>query len=280
MKTFSGTMTALITPFFNGEVDFDSLEKLVANQIKRKVSGFVISGTTGESPTLTSLEKFKIYDFIRAKVPKNFPLILGVGGNSTARSIEEAKEAEKMGADAVLSIVPYYNKPPQRGLFEHFKEIASAIHVPCILYNVPSRTITSLELQTIKRLSEHPNIIGIKEASGNIEFAKQIRKECGESFILLSGDDASYDQFMEAGGNGAISVASHLIPEAFAQRNVSDFKNLVNYLFIEANPIPLKMALYLLQIIRSPELRLPLVKLGEAHTNTLKILLMEKGLLS
>lgn len=279
MKKFSGVITALITPFQKGQIDFASLERLVDFQIKSGIQGFVINGTTAESPTLTSTEREKIFRFVRERVPKNFPLIMGTGSNSTAKTIEESKEAEKFGADAILVVVPYYNKPPQRGLLEHFKAIADETHIPNILYNVPSRTITFLELETIKKLSEHPNIYGIKEASGNIELDRQIRQSCGESFLLLSGDDASYDDFMKAGGDGVISVSSHILPKAMLEKKASENLELIDLLFCEANPIPVKMALHLMGIIQSPECRLPLVTLADVHTEKLKKVMKQKGLI-
>jgi 4-hydroxy-tetrahydrodipicolinate synthase len=175
--------------------------------------------------------------------------------------------------------VPYYNKPPQRGLFEHFKAVADAVNIPTILYNVPSRTITALEIETIKKLSEHPKIIGIKEASGNIQLAHQIRQTCGEEFLLLSGDDGSYEAFVSAGGDGVISVASHIIPGPMKKINLAGYKELIDLLFIEANPIPVKMALYLMGIIKSPELRLPLVSLSEQGSDKLKSEMKKRGLI-
>jgi len=279
MKKIKGLITALITPFQKGAVDYASLEKLVEHQLQNGVEGFVINGTTAESPTLTKEERKKIFQFIKDRVPKDFPLIFGTGSNSTAQSIEDSKEAEKMGADALLLVVPYYNKPPQRGMLEHFKAIASAVHIPSFLYNVPGRTIAALELETIKKLSEHPQIIGIKEASGNIEFARQIRQSCGKEFILLSGDDGTFDDFMKVGGDGVISVASHIIPQEMKKQKATANKELIDLLFVEANPMPVKMALYLMKIITSPECRLPLVTLSEANTEKLKKSMQGKGLL-
>jgi 4-hydroxy-tetrahydrodipicolinate synthase len=280
MKTIKGVITALVTPFQNGAVDYASLEKLIEQQLQGGVEGFVINGTTAESPTLTREERKKIFHFVRERSPKNLPLIFGSGSNSTAQSIEDSREAEKMGADALLLVVPYYNKPPQRGLLEHFKTVAASVEIPSLLYNVPSRTITSLELETIKKLSEHPQIIGIKEASGNIEFAKQIRQSCGKEFILLSGDDGTYDDFIKiAGGDGVISVASHIIPQDMKAIHAGANKELIDLLFVEANPIPVKMALSLMRIISSPECRLPLVALSEANTDKLKKSMQAKGLL-
>lgn len=279
MKKFSGVITALVTPFLKGKVDFDSVEKLVKDQLSRGVQGFVINGTTGESPTVTSEERKQLFQYIKKMIPKKFPLIMGTGSNSTEKTIEESKQAEKIGADAVLVVVPYYNKPPQRGLLEHFTRVADKINIPVILYNVPGRTITTLELETIKKLSEHPNIIGIKEASGNIEFAKQIREACGAEFLLLSGDDGTYDDFVKAGGDGVISVCSHIIPEAMLTKKATANLSLINALFVEANPIPVKKALHLLGIIQSAELRLPLVELSARHTETLKSEMKKAGLL-
>ncbi len=280
MKNFKGVFTALITPFQNGKIDYESLERLIQFQLKEGVQGFVINGTTAESPTLSAAERESIFKFVKARVGKAFPLIMGTGSNSTAKTIEESKEAEKLGADAILVVVPYYNKPPQRGLLEHFKAVADATQIPNILYNVPSRTITFLELETIKKLSEHPNILGIKEASGQIELDQQIRKTCGESFLLLSGDDGTYDEFMAAGGDGVISVASHIIPKAMLDKKAKDNRELIDMLFVEANPIPVKKALHLMGIISSPECRLPLVTLAEVHTEKLKKLMKQKGLIS
>lgn len=280
MKTsIKGTITALATPFLKEAVDYTSLNRVVESQLKANVSGFVVHGTTGESPVTLKEEKRKIFETVKSMVPAGFPLIMGTGTYSTRESIELTKEAEKMGADAALVVVPYYNKPPQRGLFEHFVSIAGSVNIPIILYNVPTRTITGLEVETIKKLSEHPNIIGIKEASGDIEFAKKIRQACGQSFLLLSGDDATYESFCRAGGDGIISVASHVIPEAFNSKKIEKYTKLINLLFCEANPIPLKMALYLMQIIRSPEMRLPLVKLADNHTENLKAEMKSLGLI-
>ncbi len=177
MKNFKGVFTALITPFKNGKVDFHSLENLINYQIKNQITGFVVNGTTAESPALKESEVVEIFKFIKSKTDKQMPLIMGTGSNDTETTIKKSKEAEALGADAVLVVVPYYNKPPQRGLLEHYIKVADSVNIPVILYNVPSRTITSLELATIKKLSEHPNIIGIKEASGNIQFLKDIKEQ-------------------------------------------------------------------------------------------------------
>ena len=269
-EKFKGVITALITPFKNGEVDYDSLSRLVKSQISNGIDGFVIHGTTGESPTVTKTEKEKIFKFVKNLVPKDFPLIVGTGTNSTNETIEMSKAAKEWGADAALVVVPYYNKPPQRGLFKHFTETAEKGGLPVILYNVPSRTITQLSVETIVELSKNKNIIGIKEASGNIDFDKQIRNSVRKDFVLLSGDDGTYEEFCAIGGDGVISVASHLLPTQFKKKKIKEYSKLIDLLFIEANPIPLKAALKFLNVIDSAELRLPLVELENPQLQQLK----------
>jgi 4-hydroxy-tetrahydrodipicolinate synthase len=277
MKNFKTTITALITPFSNGAVDFESLEKLIRHQIQNGVEGFVINGTTAESPTLTEKEVEEIFKAARAIVGPKFPLIMGTGSNSTAKTEEASEKAETLGADAVLVVVPYYNKPPQRGLIQHFTEVAKSVSIPVILYNVPGRTITALTAESIQELSKVQNIVGIKEASGNIEFASEIIRRTGPEFIMLSGDDGTYVDFLKAGGHGVISVVSHIIPREVVQwkklvnngrydeanADLKKHMSLINHLFVEANPIPVKMALYYMGLIKSPEMRLPLVQMSE-----------------
>jgi 4-hydroxy-tetrahydrodipicolinate synthase len=287
MKNFKTTITALITPFEGNDVDFDSLRRLVKQQLDSGVGGFVINGTTAESPTLEWAEVREIFTFVRQLVGSNLPLIVGSGSNCTKKTIEMSQDAEKLGADALLVVVPYYNKPPQRGMIGHFEAVASAVKIPVILYNVPSRTISALTLESIGKLANHKNIIGIKEASGNIELVKEIKATCGNEFLLLSGDDASYPEFLQAGGHGVISVASHVIPGAFVNllKNHSESKSykryirLINLLFAEANPIPVKKALQLMGIINSAKLRLPLCELDENLTRDLALELEQMELL-
>ena len=290
IEKFKATITALATPFYNGVVDFESLSLLVQQQIDGGIEGFVINGTTAESPTLQWIEVEKIFHFVRKKVGSHFPLIVGTGTNCTKQSIENSKKAEEMGADALLVVVPYYNKPPQRGLIQHFTQIADSVKIPIFMYNVPARTITTLNLNSIIKLSEHPNIAGIKEASGNIDLAKQILENTNKDFILLSGDDGSYPEFLSVGGHGVISVASHILPEIFCKlkkdysepARISFHKNydkLISLLFSEANPIPLKRSLTLMGIIKSAEMRLPLSELEENLTRDLVLELEAKGLL-
>lgn len=287
MKNLKTTMTALVTPFKKQEVDFSSLENLVKIQLEYGVGGFVINGTTAESPTLEWSEVGAIFQKVRRLVGDKVPLVIGTGSNSTAKTIEMSKKAEAMGADALLVVVPYYNKPPQRGLVAHFTAVAEAVSTPIILYNVPSRTISSLSLESIEKLSKNTKIVGIKEASANMEFAKQIMSACGKDFLMLSGDDATYPEFLEIGGHGVISVASHIIPEAFVKLHkdlkykdeYKKYLRLINLLFAEANPIPVKKALALMNIIQSAELRLPLCELEEHLTRDLALELEFMGCL-
>ncbi|HRO66936.1 MAG TPA: 4-hydroxy-tetrahydrodipicolinate synthase [Pseudobdellovibrionaceae bacterium] len=293
MNPLKGVFTALITPFQNGKIDFASLERLLARQLAGGIDGFVVNGTTAESPTLSEEEVADLFSFVRKKVGAKVPLILGTGSNSTEDTIAATRRAEQWGADAALVVVPYYNKPPQRGLFAHFKAVADATRLPILLYNVPGRTITSLELETIRKLSEIENIVGIKEASGKIEFASEIRKACGKDFVLLSGDDGTYAKFLEAGGDGVISVASHILPEAFSRwtkalhqgdaasslKEIPQYAKVIDLLFVEANPIPVKKALQFMGVIQSASLRLPLVEMDEKLALSLKEEMVRCGIL-
>lgn len=287
MKNLKTTFTALITPFLNQQVDYDSLENLIRFQIQNGIGGFVINGTTAESPTLETEEVQKIFKFTRNIVGSSFPLVMGTGSNSTLKTIKESVLAKELGADAILVVVPYYNKPPQRGLVQHFTHVANNAHLPLLLYNVPGRTMTSLSIESVMELSKVKNIVGIKEASGNIPFASEIRHKCPKDFILLSGDDGTYIDFLNSGGDGIISVASHIIPKEFVKwlenpkqaESFSKYKNLIDLLFIEANPIPVKKALQFLGIIKSAELRLPLMEMESALSAKLKTELMRVGLI-
>lgn len=270
--SFDKTYTAIVTPFQNGKVDIESFDHLLMSQLNDGIEGFVINGTTGESPTLKWDEVEALFKRAKEKVGSKAVLILGTGTNSTEATCHYSAQAKKLGADAVLAVVPYYNKPPQRGLVKHFQKVAEDAP-PVILYNVPGRTITSLSVESVAELSQHPNIIGIKEASGDIEFLKKLKSACHKDFVFLSGDDGSYVEFLKAGGSGVISVATHLIPRQMvdwkkwvhaglatnAEEDLQKYKKLIDLLFVEANPIPVKAAVYKLGLIQSNELRLPLV---------------------
>ena len=293
MVNLKGIFTALVTPFDKGRLDEGSLVRLLEHQLEYGVQGFVVSGTTGESPTLSTEEKLELFSMVKKQVAGRVPLVMGTGTNSTEETIRLTEKAAQSGADAALVVVPYYNKPPQRGLIEHYQKIANASSIPILLYNVPSRTVAGLTLDSIEQLSKHPRIIGIKEATGDMEFARQIREKTQKEFLLTSGDDETWLRLLALGGGGVISVLSHVIPgpmrilaqqiqtgDLNAHEQFEDYKELVKLLFIEANPIPVKYALYLMGLLSSPELRLPLVTLGSAHQEALKKEMMRLEVLS
>lgn len=294
MKNLKGTFTALLTPFKDGKIDFSSLDRMIKHQLQNGVDGFVINGTTAESPTLTDSEKAELFKHARSVVGPDVALIMGTGSNDTAKTIEDSRKAESLGADAILVVVPYYNKPPQRGLYAHFKAVASSVKIPTILYNVPGRTITSLATDTIRELAKVPGVVGIKEATGKIDFASEIISACGHEFVMLSGDDGTYVEFLGVGGHGVISVASHVIPKQMAQwkkwaaegkiaearADIAKYNDLINLLFVEANPIPVKKAVQLMGLIDSAELRLPLVELGEEQSAQLKAEMRKVGVIA
>lgn len=289
---FSGIFTALITPFAKGEIDWSSLKKLLRQQVDGGVNGIVVCGTTGETPTLTLNERQNIFEFIRAEVSGEVTLVMGTGSNSTQETLIATRAAKDWGAAAALVVVPYYNKPSQSGLIAHFTKVATDSELPIILYNVPSRTITALELESIQELAKVPGIVAIKEASGNLEFGQKISKTT--HLLLASGDDASCMKLVGAGSRGVISVISHLIPkemmalfsralagevDAAASEWAARFGTLNRDLYLEANPIPLKYALYKMGLIASPELRLPLTELDMKYRGAVDQALKAGGLL-
>lgn len=287
----NGIFTALITPFSKGEIDWASLQKLLRQQIEGGVQGIVVCGTTGETPTLTLNERQKLFEFIRTEVSGAVQLVMGTGSNSTLETVQATCAAKAWGATAALVVVPYYNKPSQNGLIAHFTKVAEESELPIILYNVPSRTITALELETIQTLAKVPGIIAIKEATGNLEFGQMISKTT--RLMLASGDDASCMKLVGAGSSGVISVVSHLIPkemttlfrraplelDAVASEWAAKYGALNRDLYVEANPIPLKYALYKMGIIESPELRLPLTELDLKYRNVVDQAMKVAGLL-
>lgn len=279
---FKGIITALATPFQKGALDTSSFKKLIEHQLKNGVQGFVVGGTTGESPTLSASELRELVKISQSEVGKKIPIIVGTGTNSTHKTIENTRAAADLGADAALVVVPYYNKPPQRGLIEHFKAVRAASPIPIILYNVPGRTIAALSPESVAELSQVEGIIGIKEAAGDMKIAKKMIEESKKNFLFLSGDDGTFLDFADLGGHGVISVSSHVIPKAMrdlfeevkhgnkkAKTEYKRYDRLMKLLFVEANPIPVKMALHHMGIFSSPELRLPLVKLDEKYSKEL-----------
>lgn len=288
-----GVISALPTPFLNGDIDYLSLEKLIQHQLDNGIHGFVVNGTTAESPTLTKEEIENIFRKVKQIVKDKVPLILGVGSNDTAKTIQATKKAKELGADATLVVVPYYNKPPQRGLVEHFTQVAGAAEIPNIVYNVPGRTITGLTEESIVSLSSKKNILGIKEASGNIEFDQSLKKKVSQSFVMLTGDDGTFIPFMKLGGQGIVSVMSNVITKqnvnwydrcvsgnfTEAEKDFAKYEKFISQLYVESNPIPVKWMLFRMGLFKSAECRLPLSKLDEQHYQKTEILMKEVGLI-
>ncbi len=257
MKELGRLITAMVTPFDEkGAVDYGQATKLALALLNSGSDGVVVVGTTGESPTLIREEEYRLFREIKAAVGGRGTVIAGTGSNSTTEALEATKEAERIGVDACLLVVPYYNKPTQEGLYQHFKTVAESTSLPCILYNVPSRTVTNMSADTIIRLSQIDNIIGVKEASGNFEQIAKIINDIGGDFIVWSGNDSDTFPLMALGGYGIISVASHLVGKQIKQM-IDSFVSgkieaaaaihrrllpLVNALFIVSNPIPVKYA--------------------------------------
>ena len=291
---FHGVTSAMPTPFMNKQVDYTSLKKMIEFQLKNGINGFVVNGTTAESPTLKWGEVEKIYALTREIAGDKVPVILGTGSNSTEDSIEKSKKAQDLGADAVLVVVPYYNKPPQRGLQAHFAAVAESIQVPVILYNVPGRTITSMSAETTAALSKVPNIVAIKEASGDMAFDEKLRSILPKDFVMLSGDDPTYISFLKLGGNGLISVMSNMMTAecarwtklaadkkwSEAEQDFERYKKIIGMMYVEANPIPLKWMMYKMGLMQSPEMRLPLMSLDSQYFDAISAEMKALGLLS
>jgi 4-hydroxy-tetrahydrodipicolinate synthase len=274
MKELGRLITAMVTPFGDdGKVDYGQACKLALACLKSGSDGVVLSGTTGESPTLTHDEELKLYKAVKDAIGNHGSIIAGTGSNSTAEAVEATKGAEKIGVDACLLVTPYYNKPSQDGLFAHFRTIAESTHLPCILYNIPSRAVISLASETVIKLSQIDNIIGIKEASGNLEEIGKIISGARKGFRLWSGNDSDILPLMSIGGYGVISVASHLVGlqikemiEKYLAGKINEasaihlnLMALVKALFIVSNPAPIKYALNQIGF-RVGKPRLPLVE--------------------
>ncbi len=257
MKDLGRLITAMVTPFNDkGEVDYDQARKLARGLVASGSEGVVVVGTTGESPTLLRAEEHRLFREIKAELGDRASVIAGTGSNSTAEAIEATKDAEKIGVDACLLVVPYYNKPTQDGLYQHFKTIAENTKLPCILYNVPSRTVTNMAPETVIRLSQVKNIAGVKEASGNLEQSAKIISGARKDFLVWSGNDSDTLPLMAIGAYGVISVASHLVGNqihdmmySFLDGKVAKAAELhrklmpiFSGLFIVSNPIPVKYA--------------------------------------
>jgi 4-hydroxy-tetrahydrodipicolinate synthase len=278
--TFQGVLTAIVTPFHDRGVDLDALKRLVERQIESGISGLVPCGTTGEAPTLSAEEHLQVIDAVVAQVAGRVPVLAGIGSNDTATAIQNAKNAELSGAQGVLATVPYYNKPTQEGLFQHFRAIAEATPLEVCLYNVPSRTAVHMQPETVARLAEIDTITTLKEATGDMNVASDILKLCGDRITLLSGDDFTTLPFIALGGQGCISVASNVVPDKMvsmvqaarsldwteARTHHFALLPLFKALFCETNPIPVKTALAHLGWIEEL-FRLPLCGM-QAHTRS------------
>ncbi len=286
-------MVALVTPFYDGEVDYDTLEELVEFHLKNGTDGIVPCGTTGESPTLTYEEHKKVIEIVVNTVDGRVPVIAGTGSNSTAEAIELTMYAKKIGADASLQVCPYYNKPTQEGFFQHFKAIAEETNFPLILYNIPGRCGgTGLSAETIERLAELENIVAIKEATGSLDMASEIADRT--ELTILSGDDSLTLPIASVGGKGVISVVANIVPadvkamtdlilegDLIAARawHKKLFKLSKSLLSMSTNPIPIKAAMNMLGMC-SEEMRLPMVPLEESQKVKLKKYLQDYGLIS
>jgi 4-hydroxy-tetrahydrodipicolinate synthase len=291
---FKGSMTAIVTPFKNNgtELDESKLEELVLFQIKNDISVIVPCGTTGESATLSVEEHERVIDIAIKTAKPKAKVLAGTGSNNTAEAIELTSHAKEAGADGALIITPYYNKPTQEGIYRHFKALSDSVDIPLIAYNIASRTGVNIKPETMKRLSDLKNVVGVKEASGDLSQMAEIKKLCGDGFDLISGDDALTLALLALGGCGVISVVANIVP-----KDVSDMVNafmandidkaralhyrlmpLVKAMFIETNPIPVKTAMSMMGMI-SDDLRLPMCEMSAENKNILKKALKEYGLI-
>ena len=289
---FAGTYTAIVTPFTrSGKLDEPALRRIVAAQIKGGVDGIVPVGTTGESPTLDYEEHIEVIKRAIEFAAGKIKVLAGTGGNSTSEAIYLTKMAKKAGADGSLQVAPYYNKPTQEGVFQHFKAIAAATDLPLVLYSIPGRCGIEIAIETVKRLADAcPTIVGIKEAGGNADRVSQLRAALGDGFTILSGDDSLTLPFMSVGAHGVISVATNVIPKevsqmvkAFASGKAeaalklhTKYYPIFKDLFIESNPVPVKAALAMMGLCEE-EYRLPLVPMTQKNRDTLKATLKACG---
>lgn len=289
---FTGAIVAIVTPFKNGKVDEEKLRELIEFQIENGTDAIVPCGTTGESPTLSHEEHDRVIEITVEAVRKRVPVIAGTGSNSTEEALRLTKHAHEVGADGALMVTPYYNRPTQEGLYQHYKYIAEKVPIPIVVYNVPSRTGSNILPDTLARLAVIPNIVGVKEAAGSLKQMQEVITLCGKDFSVLSGDDYFTFPLLCIGGQGIISVVSNIVPgdvaamyDAFVAGDLLKARDLhfrmtplVDALFVEANPIPVKKALALMGKI-DEEIRLPLCKISDAGLEKLKKALKSYGLI-
>ena len=283
---FKGSNVALITPFKNNKLDVDNYIELIHFHIKNGTNGLVPAGTTGESPTLTHEEHEKVIELCIKEAKGKIPVIAGTGSNSTAEAISLTKHAEKVGADGALIVTPYYNKPTQEGLYQHYKAINDNCGIPIIIYNIPSRSVIDMTVETMTRLFELKNIIGVKDATGNLDRVNQQKEKMGNDFIQLTGEDGNVLEFNKRGGVGCISVTANIAPKLCSDfqkfsssKNNNELKEAERInelllpvhksLFIESNPSPVKYAAKLLNLC-SDDVRLPLVKVTDSTKEAIK----------
>ncbi|MBF0590165.1 MAG: 4-hydroxy-tetrahydrodipicolinate synthase [Magnetococcales bacterium] len=290
---FEGVIPALITPFEDGRIDRVSLKRLIDHQIEGGVHAIVPCGTTGESATLTHDEHKELITLCLEYVDGRVPVIAGTGSNSTSESIALTHFAKVAGVAGALLITPYYNKPTQEGLYQHYKAVAEAVDIPIVLYNVPGRTSVDMVPSTVTRLAKIPNIVAIKEATADLERASVIRDECGDALTLISGDDATFLPFLSIGGRGAISVTANLVPDKVVaiwnhwqagetQEALAIHQQLLTLnrlLFCQTSPIPVKAAAAMMGLCRA-ELRLPLTPLDEPFGTPLQAALKQLGVVA
>lgn len=290
---FKGSMAAIITPMHeDGSIDQEALRDLVEWHIANKTDALIATGTTGESVTLDPDELFEVNQLVAKQAAGRIPVIAGTGSNSTRTVIKLSKEAKRAGVDALLIVTPYYNKPTQNGLYEHYKMIADEVGMPIILYNVPSRTACDILPETVERLSKIKNIVGIKEATGKLERAQEIIKRCGPNFEVYSGDDATALELMQHGAKGVISVTANVAPrkmhdmceaalngdQVLAEKLNTELMPLHKQLFLESNPIPTKWALEIMGKIK-PGIRLPLLPLDSKYHQEVKKAMQTAGVI-
>jgi len=293
MTRFSGSITALVTPFKDGAVDEATFRAFINWQIEQGTHGVVPVGTTGESPTLSHKEHDRVIEICVDEVKGRVPVIAGAGSNSTEEAIGFSRNAEKVGADAVLIVTPYYNKPTQEGLYQHFKAINDAIGIPIIIYNIPGRSVIDMSVETMARLFELKNIAGVKDATANLARTSQQRQAMGPDFIQLSGEDATALGFMAHGGHGCISVTSNVAPRLCAEMQEACLKGdyatalkvqdrlmpLHTNLFLETNPSPVKYAASVLGLMQ-PDVRLPLIPVSEGTKQAVRSAMVHAGLIN
>jgi 4-hydroxy-tetrahydrodipicolinate synthase len=293
MEKFHGALVALVTPFVDGRLDEQGLVDLIEMQIAGGTHGIVPCGTTGESATIDFDEHKRVIDLTVKTVAGRVPVVAGTGANSTLEAIELTESARESGADAVLSVVPYYNKPNQEGMYLHFREIAEKVDIPMFLYNVPGRTVVNMLPETVARLAEIDNIIGIKEASGSLEQISDVIRRCPKDFIVLSGDDFTAMPTVCIGGKGVISVISNVDPRGMSQMMEAALGGdlaranewhyrmfpLMKLMFVEPNPVPAKKGVEMMGKVRSGLPRLPLAPMGAANVDKLRAEMSRLGLL-